>query len=255
MFRKYIDHYLNSISLAVTYPKNILFFLFLNLSFLLNLMNINEGESIFLYTLLLVLRIGAMGGIGYVTIRIIRSNKEPEKVFSRGVVKYFFPMVKLIILQMVVYLLTGFLPITLLSRVIVIPPIALKIWEWGTDFVFMFLIYEAIFWADKGVLKAFRMRNVYMLDRFEWLLLVYIIVNLPQFLVMYLRLWGFNWLTVGAGPIIVFLIVSFLGWINTIFTFRIYGEDRIQVVQEMEKRVREAELNGKDWLRKRKNKK
>ncbi|AZR71973.1 hypothetical protein BBF96_00275 [Anoxybacter fermentans] len=238
MIKKYINFYIESIKLAFKYPQFILFFLVNNLVLFLNFFNLSEIWFNIIFPTATVLKLGAMGGIGYVTIRLLRSGKVPEKIFLRGVVQYYWLMLKYTFLQLFIWTITGILPLYFLRKYSVVPPFIDISWYWVMEFLFIFLIYEAIFWEDKGISRAYRMRNIFLLDRFEWLLPVYLIVKLPYFIVRYLAFWGSHWLFSGIGILIIYLVIACFDWVHNIFTFKIYGADRIQVAIKMEERIK-----------------
>lgn len=251
MFKKYIQFYKESIQLAFSFPRFALFFLLVNLPILLQSFPITGNWEMVYFTVNLMVKMAALGGIGYVALKIVRTGKAPRKIFSCGVKNYFWLMLKFMILQLFLTTLAWFLPISLLERSFMITPLIRTFWYWFVEFVFIFFIYEGIFWEDKGLMAGYRMRNIYMLDRFEWVFPVYLMVKLPHILLELLPYWGWDWLLTPWGVGLIILVVSLLDWVNILFSFKVFGADRLQVAREMEKRIKEAE---KQRTKKRKSK-
>ena len=253
MIKKYINLYAESFKLAIAFPQFVALFLFSNLHIFVDLFLRGHPYEFTIYPLAIIIRLFAMGGIGYVIVKLLRRGEVPPDIWSRGIIGNFWTMSKLLLLQMVILSITIFIPVFFLESRFLIPPIIQDFWSWINEFLFVFFIYEAIFWEEKGVLKSYRVRNVFMLARFEWVLIVFFVWKMPYIIVSILRLWGFQWLFSGVGIILTIAFLISLDWINHIFTFKVYGEDRIEAVQDVEKRVRESQLKLKEKLRKRRN--
>lgn len=250
MLKKYIHFYKESVLLAVSFPQFALFFLLVNLPILLQSVPTSGNWEMIFFTLSLVVKMAALGAIGYITLKIVRTGKAPRNIFSHGVKYYFGLMLKFMILQLFLTTLAWFLPISLLEGNFMITPIIRTFWYWFVEFVFIFLIFEGIFWEDKGLMAGYRMRNIYMLDRFEWMFLVYLVVKLPHIILELLPYWGWNWLLTPWGVGLIILVVSMFDWVNILFSFKVFGSDRLQVAQEMEDRIKKSEKQRKNRRKK-----
>lgn len=250
MLKKYARFYLESFKLGFKHFSFMLFFIVINLYSFIEFVNLPEPWDMVVMGITVALRLAALGGAGYVTIKLLRTNKVPEKIFERGVLGRYWEMVKYGIVQLVVYgiLWTGALLI--FSRFIFVSSGIQYFWGWIVDFLFLFLFYQAIFWENEGIGKAYRIRNIFMLDKFEWLFPVYLITKLPLFAVQVLVTRGPNWASSYLGIILFLILVSAIDWIHNIFTFKVYGADRIEVYQKMRERVDEAGRKLKEKKRK-----
>ncbi len=255
MIKKYARIYGEAFKLAISYPQFILLFLFSNLPTFFDFYYLSDTSNLILTPLFFVSRLAALGGIGYLVIHLLRRNEPPKDIVTKGVVRNFWIMVKYMLLQLLIVSLVSIIPLTILERYFVIPSFVPYFWMWINEYLFIFLIFEAIFWEDKGVGKAFRTRNVFMLARFEWMLAIYIVVKLPFLLVKLLPLWGYGWIYRGVWVVIPILFIMFMDWVNTIFTFKVYGEDRLRAIQEVEDKMKESSKKLKEKIREKRSQK
>lgn len=249
MIKKLLQLYGESIRLGVRYPLFVLFFVILNALTLAGLLKVNSFWLNVTFIASFLIKVTVQAAIGYGTIRLLRGSGSPEKMLSHGVIRNYWPVLKYSFLQLVLLSLTYYLPVAFLSGRIFVAPIAQSLWFWLTDYLFVFLIYEALFWEDKGVRYAYRMRNIFMLDRFEWMFPVYFVARLPHILIALL---GPDWLYSGVGFFVMLLFLSVFDWVNNLFTFKVYGVDRLQVAREMEERIKEATKARKAQMKERK---
>lgn len=251
MIKKFVRLYGEAVQLAVRYPQFIILFFFSNLLNFLDYYYLSDSWQGVLFPIALIVRLGALGGIGYVIIHLLRRDKPPQHIFTRGIKQNFWKMLKYMILQLVIFTLTTYLPIALLERYIIFPPFTEYFWLWINEYLFIFLILESIFWEDVQVRKAYRLRNIFMLARFEWMLPVYIIVKLPFLIVNLLKLRGHQLIFSGFWFVMPLLIIIVWDWINTIFSFKVFGAERLAAVQEVETKLKTSTKKMKEKINQR----
>lgn len=254
MIKKLIRLYGEAVQLALRYPQFVILFFFSNLLNFLDYYYLSDSWQGILFPLAVIVRLGALGGIGYVIIHLLRRKQPPRHIFSRGIKQNFWKMLKYVVLQLLILTVTSYLPMALLSRYVVLPPFTQYFWLWINEYLFIFLIHEAIFWEDVKVRKAYRLRNIFMLARFEWMLPVYFIVKLPFLLINLLKLKGHHIFFTGIWFWVPLLIVIAWDWINTIFAFKVYGTERLEAIQEVEDKLKKSAKKMKTKIRQKKEK-
>ena len=237
MIKKYTELFKESVKLAFAYPQYALFFMVINLFTLTNSMDLEGGLLAANYAVGFLARLLVLAAVGYITIKLLRTGQKPERIFAWGVKPNLMLVLKYTVLQLVIWTVTSFVPLFFLSTKMALPPIGTTLWNWFMDYVFIFLTFEALFWEDKGLNQAYKTRNMYMLGKYEWIFLVYAITKVPHVLVFMAGSWIYSW----PGMLLQIIFLGALDWVSNIFTFKVYGADRLQVIEEVQSKIKEYE--------------
>lgn len=242
MIKKYLGLYGESFRVAFKYPQFALFFVLTNLMTLAGYVKLPGAMLQLSYVAGFLLQILVFCTVGYATVKILRTGEVPKKVFSWGIGRNWLVVLKFSLLQIGIRTVTVFLPLYFLGPVLSLPPFGNTMWTWFMEYVFIFLIFEAIFWEDKGLGYAYRSRNIYMLGRFEWIFFVYLITRIPHVLVL---VPGTEWLYSWPGVIVQLAFLGMFDWVSNVFTFKVYGSDRLEVIEEVQQKIKEFEKEKK----------
>lgn len=242
MIKKYIDLYGESFRLALRYPQFALLFVVMNLLTLAGYLKLPGALTQLSYVAGFLLKIFLLSAIGYITVRILRTGELPKKVLSLGIGRNWLVVLKFSLLQIGIQTVTTFLPLYFFASKLGLPPFGNTVWAWFMEYVFIFLIFEALFWEDRGLGYAYRSRNIYMLGRFEWIFFAYLLTKVPHVLVM---LPGAAWLYTWPGILVYLAFLGMFDWVSNIYTFKVYGSDRLEVIEEVQQKIKEFDKGKK----------